>query len=110
MSKFIKGFVIGGIIAGTYALLTAKKTGKQTQKDLSHQIDTTMNDVTTLKKNVAQLNTATKQLQHSLLECTPILKDIANSVSEFSKQNQPHINRINRRIETLSKHLKAGIK
>lgn len=107
---FWSGLFWGAVIGGAIGLLNAPRKGSETRTQLKEFKEQTQSDVTDLKIKVDHLNTVVDQVKNDGVQTTQALvEELQGDIKHFMENNQPRINRIQRRIETLKDNLEENM-
>lgn len=110
MKTFKSGLFWGVVIGGAIGLLKAPRKGSETRQLVKEYIEQTQADVTDLKFKVDHLNTVVGQVSNEGVKSTQALvQELQTDLKHFMESNQPRINRIQRRLETLQTHLQENL-
>lgn len=107
---FKSGLFWGVVLGGAIGLLNAPRKGSETRAQLKEYVEQTKADATDLKFKVDHLNTVVDQVKNEGVQSTQdLVSELQGDFKRFMENNQPRINRIQRRIETLKQNLEENM-
>ena len=110
-SKFIWGLLVGGTAGAAYGLLTTPRTGKENQEMLKNYIDGTTYHVQDVADKVGNLQSAVETLTEEAKQFSTVFsKDIEQTITNFTYEAEPRLQRIQDRAETLAQDVEVASK
>lgn len=104
--SFLKGLIVGSLVGGVTALLTTPRSGKENRDIILSYIDDTTVLVDDVSTSVQALKDAVQTLTtEGLGLVTEFSEEMADTVEEFTMQNQPRIRRIEEKAQKLTTDL-----
>lgn len=111
MSGFRSGLFWGAVFGGIAGLMNAPRSGKETRYEIKEFIDTTTDDINDVRYKVDNLKLAVQRLAtEGVGSVKEASQEIETSLRHFQEENQPRVNRVQKRLEALQDNIERQTK
>jgi gas vesicle protein len=106
IKSLLLGILVGGAAAGITTLLTTPASGKETRQYLKENKDLWLNQLSVLKRNLAELKDAAVFASKEGKEGISIfVSDVKSAISDWKKEIRPHQQELQNQIQEIEKTL-----
>lgn len=109
MAGFKSGIFWGAVLGGLAGLMNAPRKGEDTRAALVDYLETAKADGQDLKYKADHLNNLIVRLQdQGLTAVQDLSKELQTDLRHFMENNQPRLDRIQRRLDLLMTHIEEA--